>query len=200
MSFRRCFGLIVLCLCVRVTWLSAQDAPVGGRDQQLQEAFLRFPLLSQATNSDGQPAFQQLAAMDPVVIDGTNYYGFRFTVPARQNAEDFVWAFIQRPNLISWYIVPETGTMDGFVEYCHVPRTTYLGTEGLRPLGAKRLIVQGLSGDSLKDGGTYLIWWSARGNPRPVSLVFTFATLGPDRLNKIRPMEKVLGLVRAPKQ
>lgn len=191
--------LITLCVCAQMTLLFAQDAPVGHRDQQLQAAFLQFPLLSEATNSEGQPEFQKVA-MDPMVIDGTNYYGFRFTVPPRENAEDFVWAFIDRPNLIAWYIVPERGTMDGFVEYCHVPRTTYLGTEDLRPLGAKRIIVQGLSGDSLKDGQTYLIWWSARGNPRPVSLKFTFAPLGSDKLNKIRPMEKALGLIRAPKQ
>jgi hypothetical protein len=200
MNFRRSFSLIAFCIFAQGTRLFAQDAPGPGRNQQLQDAFLQFPLLSQATNSEGQPEFQKLAAMDPVVIEGTNYYGFRFTVPPRENAEDFVWAFIERPNLIGWYIVPETGTMDGFVEYCHVPRTTYVGTDELFPLGAKRLIVQGLSGDSLKDGQTYLIWWSARGNPRPVSLMFTFAALGPDRLNKIRPMEKVLGLVRAAKQ
>lgn len=199
MNVRRCFSLIVFCVFAQVTWLSAQDAPAEVRDQKLQEAFLQFPLLSQATNSEGQPEFQKLV-MDPVVIDGTNYYGFRFTVPPRENAEDFVWAFIERPNLIAWYIVPETGTMDGFVEYCHVPRTTYVGMDELFPLGGKRLIVQGLSGDSLKDGGTYLIWWSSRGNPRPVSLAFTFAALGPDKLSKIRPMEKALGLVRAPKQ
>jgi hypothetical protein len=197
MNFIQGLGLMVLCISAQATLLFAQDTPTANRTQQLQDAFLQFPLLSQTTNSQGQPEFQNLDMKVPVVIDGTNYYGFRFTVPARENGEDFVWAFIERPNLIAWYIAPETGTMDGFERYCHVPKTTYVGADKLVPLGAKRMILQGLSGDSLTDGQTYLIWWSARGNPRPVSLMFTFSPLGPEGLNKLRPTEKALGLVRA---
>ena len=190
--------LLALCVCAQVALLPAQDegADWARRDQQLQAAFLQFPLLTPATNSDGQPEFQKLPAESPVVIDGTDYYGFRFEVPRRTHAEDFVWATLQPQFLIGWYILPEKGTMDGFEAYRYIAKSTYRSTSKLLPAPLRRLIIQSLDGDSLKDGGTYLIWWSLRGRSRQMFLSFTFAPLGPDGLNEFGPMEKALALVR----
>jgi len=199
MKFRPTLSLIALCFCVQVTLLPAQDASYVPRDEQLQAAFLQFPLLTQAANKKGQPEFQKLDAMEPVVINGVNYCGFRFKVPQRENAEDFVWAMIQPVNLTGWYILPETGAMTGFENYRYMPKTNYPATSRLLPLNGKTLIIQSLSGDSLKDEETYLIWWSLRGKPRPMSISFTFARLGKNGLNKLPPMEKALALVHAPK-
>lgn len=195
----RCVSVFTfaICVCMHVASLSAQISTGGRRDEQLQAAFRQFPLLSPATNSEGKPQFQTLHPGDPVVVKGVNYYGFRFKVPPRENGEDFVWAVIEPPTMIAWYILPETGVMNGFERYCHVPKTKYLQTSHLIPLNQRVLILQSLSGDYLKDGETYLIWWSLRGNPRPESLSFTFARLGQNGLDKLHPMEKALGLVPA---
>jgi hypothetical protein len=46
----------------------------------------------------------------------------------------------------------------------------------------------------LKDGETYLIWWTYDGKAKPVSVVFTYAPLEPKEMNKVQPIEKILGL------
>jgi len=197
MNLRPTLPLMALCVCATVASLPAQDSPGAGRDQQLQAAFLQFPFVTQATNSQGQPEFQKLDSMDPVVIEGAHYYGFRFKVPRRENAEDFVWATIPAPNLIAWYILPEKGEMDGFENFRLMPKANYLSTGTLPPVNQRRLMVQSLAGDSLKDQETYLIWWTLRGRPRQVFVSFAFAPLGPNGLNQVGPMEKALALVRA---
>ena len=199
MKTRKKLCLLALCVCAQVSWLPAQDegADWANRDKQLQAAFLQFPLLTPATNSDGQPEFQKLPAESPVVIDGADYYGFRFQVPRRTQAEDFVWATLQPQFLIGWYILPEKGTMHGFENYRYIAKTTYRSTSKLLPAPLRRLIIQSLDGDSLKDGETYLIWWSLRGRARQMFLSFAFAPLGPDGLGQLGPMEKALALVRA---
>jgi hypothetical protein len=176
---------------------AGQFPRVPTRDEQLQAAFDQFPLATLRTNSEGRPQFQTLPDMDPVAIDGDNYYGFRFKVPQRTNAEDFVWAMIRPPNLTGWYIVPEKGAMPGFQYYRSMPITNYLNMSGLRPLNQEALILQSLAGTNFTDGQTCLLWWTRTGDSRPESVVFNFATLGPTNLNKVQPMEEALGLVRA---
>jgi len=194
----RILFLLALCVCAQVTSYAAQYSEEEWANllKQLRAGFQQFPLLTPATNSDGQPVFQKLPNETPVVIDGTNYYGFRFKVPSRKNAEDFVWATLQPQFLIGWQIIPEKGEMLGFAGYRYTAKTTYRSTSKLLPAPLRRLIVQSLDGDCLKDGETYLIWWSLSGRARQMYLSFTFAPLGPDGLNEFGPMEKALALVR----
>jgi hypothetical protein len=87
--------------------------------------------------------------------------------------------------------------MDGFENFRLMPKANYLSTSTLPPVNQRRLMVQSLAGDSLKDEETYLIWWTLRGRARQVYVSFAFAPLGPKGLNQVGPMEKALALVRA---
>jgi hypothetical protein len=177
--------------------LRAADNDLTDVDIQLQAAFDRFPLLMPATNSAGQLAFQNLSLRNPVVVDGTNYFGFRFTVPSRANREDFIWAFVNPANNVQWQILPRAGTMLHFGSYVGANKDDYLNTEGLRPLRRKRLILQPLSGEALHDGETYLIWFVFRGEPPQVPVAFTFAKITPGTAGEPGALEKALTLERA---
>jgi len=179
-----------------LTGLAAPDAQGAHRDEQLKAAFLQFPLLTPATNSDGQPEFQSLSLTDPIVINGFDYYGFRFTVPRRENGEDFAWVVVQPSGYFEWDILSEKGRMDGFKEYESAPKGDYLGTRRLLPLNQKKLILQSLSGTSLKDGETYLIWCNFDDKRETLSLAFTFARLESNGTNRPLALEKALGLDR----
>jgi hypothetical protein len=190
--------LILLWFCADLAALAAEDTPDAAINQQLQASFLQFPFLTPPTNTQGQPKFQTLYLTNPVAIGGDNYYGFRFTVPRRTNAEDFVWAMVEPAGSFQWFMVPQTGTMkENFTKFRFASKADYLGFEPLRPLNRKRIILQSLSGHALEDGKTYLIWFNFDGETRPLSLAFTFTRLDPTTMNDLRPLEKALALNRA---
>jgi Lectin C-type domain len=152
----------------------------------LQRAWLEFPFLTPATNRDGQPVFQTLALTNAVEIGSTNYFGFRFRVPRRQSQQDFVWSFVlpDYQGLKSWYILPRTGTMEGFSNYFYTERNFFPAEDDLKPADGFRLILQSLSGGALDDGKTYLIWFAFKGRiPAHMSVAFTFANTQEDSLN-----------------
>ena len=192
--------LVLFGLCARVTVLLAGDAAEDDRDQQLQAAFLKFPILTPATNSESLPEFQRISLKRPIIINGSTYFGFRFTAPERTGHKDFVWAFVEPPGYVEWCILPEHGTMDGFKNWRDVPKGDYLGTNRLVPLGGQELIVQSLAGKSLIDGSNYLVWMTFDSKGPAMSVAFTFAPLGPKGLNNRRAMEHALGLDRAESQ
>ena len=151
--------------------------PALDRDAQLQESFHHFPLLTPMTDHNGQPVFQTLALNNPVLIDGTKYYGVRFTVPYRKSSEDFVWSFVLPPPLSSWNILPQSGGMEGFQDCSYSAKNEFPSADALLPLNGRKLILQSLSGDALQDGKTYLIWFALRNHPAYISLAVTFANL-----------------------
>jgi hypothetical protein len=169
---------------------------VGRRDEQLQAAFLEFPLLAPATNAPAKLDFHTLALDKPVVIDGMNFYGFRFKVPQRTAHEDLVWAFVEPGPRHYWYIVPQNGSMAGFEDFFREPRAAYEGLERLFPTAARQVVLQRLAGDALAEGQCYLIWF-AFGPQKPgrISLAFTFAELPATKVKR-GAMEKALGLRR----
>ncbi|HEX5398228.1 MAG TPA: sigma-70 family RNA polymerase sigma factor, partial [Verrucomicrobiae bacterium] len=114
-----------------------------------QKAFSAFPLLTPATNRDGQPAFQTLNLTNPVDFGGTNYFGFRFRVPNRTSRQDFVWSYVlpDYHGLQQWYILPQTGSMNGFTNYFYTERNLFPSVDALVPANGFRLILQSLSGD-----------------------------------------------------
>jgi hypothetical protein len=172
------------------------DGDGGHRDEKLQAAFLKFPLLTPATNEQGEPAFQKLELNKPVNIDGIDFYGFRFQVSGRKAREDLVWAFVQNGSA-TWYILPQTGKMDGFENYFYKPRTVYQDVDDLVPVKAKELVTQRLSGDALEDDKYYVIWFAFRPHkPGAISLEFTFANVPPKNSQKLGFLEKILGLHR----
>jgi hypothetical protein len=170
---------------------------VGRRDEQLQASFLQFPLLMPATNVPVKLEFQSIALNKPVIIDGMNFYGFRFKVSQRTAHEDFVWAFIEPGPRHYWYIMPQTGSMAGFEDFFRGPRASYQDLDGLFPVKATKLVIQRLSGGSLEDGKYYLIW-VAFGSQKPLrmSLAFTFADLRSKKAPDRGALEKALGLHR----
>ena len=174
---------------------SAQDLDDEDRDSALQKAFKEFPLLASTTNSDRQPEFQTLELKNPVVINRERFFGFRFKVPPRTNHEDLVWAFVLPGGLKEWYIVPETGDMDGFTNYYTTSKGDYMGGNPLLPINANRMILQYLEGDNLKDGQTCLIWFGfGNYNPPSLSLAFTFANYNQDSPHPKVAMERLLAL------
>jgi hypothetical protein len=187
------FSLAAALLCATTLRVNAFDS--DKRDVEFQTAFDQFPLLKLETNAAGKPAFQTLKLEKAVQAKGGDYYGFRFQVPPRSNHEDFVWAFIVPGKLSGWYVLAQKGEMDGFENFYNGrTRATYEGTEHLFPTSAKQLYLQRLSGDSIKDGETYLVWFLFKnGKPNQMSLKFSFADLG-KKQNKIPAIEKALGL------
>jgi hypothetical protein len=166
------------------------------RDKKLQSSFLEFPLLEPATDEQGKPAFQELELNKPVNIDGLDFYGFRFKVSGRKAQEDLVWAFIQNGSC-TWYILPQTGNMNGFENYFYQPRTVYQDVDDLVPLKGKQLVTQRLSGDSLEDDKYYVIWFAFRSHkPAAISLELTFANVPPKKARRLGFLENVLGLYR----
>jgi hypothetical protein len=188
--------LVTFCTFIATTGLRAQDQDDDSdRDATLQKSFSQFPFLAPATNSDGRPEFQTLTLANPVVIDRERFFGFRFKVPPRANHEDLLWAFVQPGDLKEWYIVPQTGEMDGFTNFYYTSKGDYLGAEPLMPLNASHLNIQYLNGDSLKDGQAYLIWFGfGRVNPRVMSLMFTFTNFDPGDPHPLRESEKTLAM------
>ena len=170
---------------------------VGRRDEQLQASFLRFPLLTPASNAPVKLDFQSIALNKPVIIDGISFYGFRFRVPKRTAQEDFVWAFIEPGPRHFWYILPQAGSMAGFVDFFREPRASYEDLDHLFPVKATKLVIQRLAGDSLEDDKYYLIW-IAFGSQKPlrISLAFTFADLRSKKAPGRGALEKALGLHR----
>jgi hypothetical protein len=170
----------------------------GDRNEQLQAAFLQFPLLDVRTNDVGDPVFQTLNFTNPVVIDGTRYYGFRFQVPQRANREDFIWAFVEPQQAFHWYIVPQTGGMTGFTHFDTRPIES-LVSEQLFPVKGINLCLQALSGEDLQDDETYLIWFGfEKGKPEHLSLKFAFAAQVADSTNEVKAIKNALALKRVP--
>lgn len=165
------------------------------RNTALQRAFDQFPLFTPSTNADGQLDFQTLPLADPVVINHERFFGFRFTVPARAHHEDLVWGFALPGDLKEWYIVPQTGSMEGFENYNFTSKGDYLREKPLLPMNANRLILQHLAGDRLKDGQTYLIWFGFGNYNAPgMSVIFTFTNFDANPPHPIISFERALAL------
>ena len=188
--------LVAACVFMSTAGLFAQDQNVGSdRDATLQKSFYQFPFLTPVSDSDGQPAFQILTLTNPVAINSERFFGFRFKVPPRANNEDLVWAFVDPPGLKEWYIVPQSGEMDGFANYCHATKGDYMGNQPLLPRGGHRLILQNLAGGNLQDGQEYLIWFGfGNHNPPAMSLMFTFANFDASDPHPLRALENVLSI------
>jgi len=162
---------------------------------KVQAAFQQFPLFQPKVDEQGQPAFQLLSLKNPLVIGNTNTYGFRIQVPQRKNQEDFVWAFVQPANNFYWDILPQADYMRGFLNFNPRPLTDFNNLGGLRPINAKKLIIQTLAGTELKDDQSYVIWFTfGPQHPNFISLKFTFASLGPQKINQVDALEKALAL------
>lgn len=192
-----CIGMILLfaaCHCEAQT-NSSVNPEIENRDRNLQEAFLRFPFFT-PTNHEGTLMFQTLHLDNPVKINGTDFYGFRFKVPKRAAHEDFVWAFLEPVGYSEWYILPKQGKMTGFKDYLEKPRTSYRGLKGLFPLNAWHVILQQLSGDCLQDDEDYLIWFTCDPHPARISVKFTFADLGSKNPENRSVLERALDLER----
>ncbi len=190
-------NIILVRFCLWVYLLTSVVAPAlaADREQQLQAAFQRFPLLVPATNAAGQPEFQRLPLTNPVVINRHNFYGFRFQVPQRQNQEDFVWAFVEPADGCEWYILPQTGGMAGFTEFHEMSREDFEGTQGLLPPHRSQLFLQSLPGENLEDSQNYLVWLKFAGKREAMSLAFTFAKLESGGSTE-KPIARALGLKR----
>jgi hypothetical protein len=193
--------LSALCFLVSVTNLHSQDSDNAqasddsDRDTSLQKSFDQFPFFSPVMNADGQPAFQTLPLTNPVVINRERFYGFRFMVPPRTNQEDLIWAFVEPGDMKEWYIVPETGEMDGFTNFYTTSKGDYVGETPLLPKNASHIILQYLNGDNLKDGQTYLIFFGFGNHNAPaMSLTFTFTNFDSSTPHPVVALEKMLPL------
>jgi Lectin C-type domain len=173
---------------------NSQETDDSGRDAALQKSFDQFPFFTPVTNVDGQLDFQTLTLTNPVVVNRERIFGFRFKVPQRTNGEDLVLAFVEPGDFKEWYIVPQTGKMRGFTNFYSTSKGDYIRAKPILPM-SKRLILQYLKGDNLKDGQTYLIWFGfGNYNPPAMSLTFTFADYDTNTQNPRVALEKLLSL------
>jgi hypothetical protein len=88
------------------------------------------------------------------VVDGRNYYAFRFKTPATPG--DLMWSFRLAPGLLYWYICPVSGSMTGFRNFTNkrLPRDVEgVGKEG------EQFVVQRLYATYLKPDTEYIIWF-----------------------------------------
>lgn len=190
------------CLLGNTTDLHAQDSQGlqdtddTDRTAALQKAFNQFPLCVPVTNSEGQPDFQTLRLKNPVVVvNHERFFGFRFKVPPRTNHEDLVWAFVPPGGFKEWYIVPQTGSMEGFTNYYYTSKGDYVRPVPLLPMNANRLILQHLNGENLEDGQTYLIWIGfGNFNAPNMSFAFTFANFDATAQHPIVAFERLIAL------
>jgi hypothetical protein len=194
MTLKNIAMLAAVCLCAGAPGLRAQDVSDADRNQQLQAVFQQFPLLAQATSGSGQPDYQNFEFKNPVMIGGDNYYGFRFTVPPRGSADDFILSFVW-PCMIEWNILPQKGELPDVNGFIEVRKSDYMGTNTLVPPGQRNMMLMSYPGENLRDGETYLVWLHPLRKPRPMSLAWNFAPLGAKGMNQKKPMEKALGLM-----
>src|ERR1700743_937154 len=158
-----------------VETLNPKSAENAERNCSFAKNFSEFPLLAPVKDAGGKPEFYTLALTNPVVLNRERIFGFRFTVPTRTNHEDFLWSFVEPDDYKEWYIVPQNGTMNGFVNYYTDTKGEYMGAKPIWPAGGSRIIYQYLPGNFLKDGETYLIWIGfGNRNPTAMSVAFTF--------------------------
>jgi Lectin C-type domain len=190
--------LIALCFFAATANVHSQDSDEtdgSNRDAALQASFSQFPFFTPLTNAEGQPDFQTLPLKDPVVFNHERFFGLRFKVPPRASHEDLVWGFVEPGDLKEWYILPETGEMDGFTNYYTTSKGDYMGVEPLLPMQASHLILQHLPGENLKDGQTCLIWFGfGNYNAPAMSLTFTFTNFDPNVPHPLVAIEKLLAL------
>lgn len=174
---------------------AAPDTDEQDRDTTLQQNFNHFPLFTPALTDDCHPDFQTLVLTNPVIVNRERIFGFRFTVPPRAHQEDLVWSFVQPGGFKDWYILPQTNDMDGFTNFYNASKGDYLGVKPLLPPHASRLVFQYLTGDNLKDGQTYLIWFGfGNFSPPAMSVMFTFTNFDTSTEHPLRTFEKLLSL------
>lgn len=144
------------------------DAPVEKRVEFLQRNFSKFVPFEFKKSTNSTAAIQTLHARENTfVYDGTNYCGFKFTVPEWLDG-DFEWMYLfaktetnqtfRTRGPFSWYIIPEIGRSKGFKYYQADPvsfhpqlkaRFPYTGTVTIQSLNRERLV----------PGKTYGIWF-----------------------------------------
>jgi hypothetical protein len=134
----------------------------------LQENFARFVPVRFESDPSGRAHLQTLpvhASMFP--YRGKNFCGFRFTVPDDMDG-DLEWMYFLAKSAVQkdfkakefdWYIIPKTGTMEGFTDYQMGSMTNYPGLHRRFP-HTNRFLQQTLPQTSLRRGGEYAIWFA----------------------------------------
>lgn len=188
-------GLLVPGVCCGDKLKDVVDS-VDRRDRQLQASFSQFPLLACSTNAPAKLDFHTIALEQPVVIDGVNFYGFRFRVPKRKAQEDLVWTFVEPGPRHFWYIVPQTGSMAGFEDFFREARSAYGDYYHLFPVQASKVVLQRLAASAFEDEHEYAIWFAfGAQKPLRISVALTFASLPSGKAGR-GALEKALGLHR----
>ena len=220
---RRSHPSWILALCIGLLGWSASAFASGERysnEDLLRPVFDKFPLLELTRDSAGKATFQtlDLTKQKPVVIKGDKFYGFRFRVPPRNNHENFAWAYMD-PNLHSdfsgWYVMPKTGSFDnprsaesknvngneGFAYYYYEKRISLENVAKLLPADGKFIAIQPLSGESLKDGETYLIYFDFISEAtKNISITFAFTDVAANNFSdqNAADLETALNLKHVP--
>jgi hypothetical protein len=146
------------------TGLGAEDSEADRirRDKAIQNSFARFQRFEPKATLTGHPKFQTLELnKDPIIIDGVRYDCFKFKAMKEEKfgrpKQNLVWAFVPPANLDFWYIIPESGKMNGFKRFSWRAKDSVPKFHGLKPASVSRIVLQALNGDSLVDGQDYLM-------------------------------------------
>jgi len=111
---------------------------------------------------------------------------------------DMVWCFHAPEVWQQWYIVPATGTMEGFRNWLNADRA-YTEFPGAK---TPPVALQTLDAGSLKPDADYFIWFHARGNKPPAGTLSAAILFAPPTKGKKgwdhEAVEKELGLHEAP--
>jgi len=146
---------------------SAPKTTANPLNEFLQKQFAKFIPVGFQKDGESQALIQRLPVRNHLFEHEGHYYcGFRFTVPVWLDG-NFEWMFLlakaeEQKDFIahnmSWYILPEQGTMAGFRYFNDSPMEKYPKLARHFPY-TKEMTVQRLAKTSLKPGQQYAIWF-----------------------------------------
>lgn len=133
--------------------------------QSVAPRFREIPI----TTEPGKAAWHKLT----LNARGKAIDAIRFRVPVGE-PRDLVWAFMPPATLTGWYILPTTGTMNGFTQFGRPSAQSVLGKAA--PPGVSRVLLQSLAATNLEPGAEYIVWFRFK-DEKPAPLHLAIALL-----------------------
>lgn len=154
---------------------TGEEAYVERRVAFFQQNFSKFVPLQFKKDTNSNAAIQILHVKENTfVYDGTNYCGFKFTVPQWLDG-DFMWAYLVAKteankdfngHALSWFIIPETGRSKGFENFQGDLVANYPLLQARFPY-THHVTIQNLAMERLIPGKTYGIWFGYTDQDQP---------------------------------
>ena len=165
------------------------------RDDFLQKNFSRFIPVKLERGADGAATLQHLATMGNQFAYGDSYFcGFRFTLPAWFDG-DLEWLFALDKTAaqkdwtyqgLSWFVLPESGRMDGICDYHNFLLENYPQLQRQLPY-TQSMFINDWDQDQFTAGKTYAVWFCTD-QPVLPDLAFALTIHSARGTNEIGPL------------